>query len=220
MSRFKAVIFDFGGVFTSSPVEQFALFEKKHDLPKKFLGEVIKHNHHTNAWAQYERAEIDRAAFNTQFAVETEAAGHRVTGDTLLALLSLELKPAMIEAHKEIIGHGFKTGCITNNLPDMDSDSMVADPEEGQQAADILRRFDEVIESSKVGVRKPEPRIYELMCEALAVAPNEAIFLDDLGINLKPAREMGMATIKVPFGDVSPAIDELFQLLALKQITS
>ena len=212
-AKFKAVVFDFGGVFTTSPVEQFAVYEREHGLPSRFLGEVIKTNHHHNAWAQYERAEIDRAAFDIAFADETEAAGHRVTGNTLLSLLSLEMKPAMVAAHEGIIDRGYKTGCITNNLPDMDSAAMIGDSAEGEQAAAVLARFDKVIESSKAGVRKPEPEIYLMMCRALDVEPSECIFLDDLGINLKPAKELGMATIKVPFGDVQPAIDELWGFL-------
>ena len=213
LKNYKAVIFDFGGVFTSSPVEQFEIFEQANNLPARFLGSVIKQNHHTNAWAKFERAEIDRAEFNQAFAAETLGAGHQVSGDTLLSLLSLELKPAMIEAHQKIIEAGFKTGCITNNLPSMDSASMVKDSENGAMVAEIFERFDCVIESSKAGVRKPEPKIYQMMCEALSVSPQQSIFLDDLGINLKPARELGMTTIKVPFGNVQPAIDELMELL-------
>lgn len=207
------MIFDFGGVFTSSPVEQFEVYEKANNLPSRFLGAVIKQNHHTNAWAKFERAEISRQEFNQSFADETRAAGYEVYGDTLLSLLSLELKPEMIKAHQAIIEAGFKTGCITNNLPDMDSASMVSDTEDGAMVAKIFDRFDCVLESSKAGVRKPEPKIYQMMCESLGVSPEHCVFLDDLGINLKPARDLGMATIKVPFGDVQPAIDQLMELL-------
>lgn len=213
MKQYKAVIFDFGGVFTSSPVEQFELYEEANKLPRRFLGGVIKKNHHANAWAKFERAEISQAQFNVAFQAETRAAGHEVSGDILLSLLKLDLKPAMIQAHKTIIARGFKTGCITNNLPNMDSSAMVKASEDGAVVAEIFARFDSVIESSKAGVRKPEPKIYEMMCESLHVAPQDCIFLDDLGINLKPARELGMETIKVPFGDVQPAIDELMELL-------
>ena len=104
--KYSAVIFDFGGVFTTSPVEQFAAYETAHELPHRFLGEVIKANHHTNSWAQFERAEITREEFNTAFAAETMSAGFEVTGDTLLSLLSLQMKPQMIEAHQKLIKAG------------------------------------------------------------------------------------------------------------------
>lgn len=211
----KAVIFDFGGVFTSSPVENFARFERENGLPEKFIGGVIKTNHHTNAWARFERAEIAIDEFNTAFAEETRAAGFEITGLTLVSLLALNLYPEMAEALRRVKAAGFKTGCITNNLPKFDSAAMVAKAAKADEAKAILANFDHVIESSKAGVRKPEARIYEMMCEALAVTPASCVFLDDLGINLKPARAMGMTTIKVPLGDVAPAIDELGALLGL-----
>ena len=211
----KAVIFDFGGVFTSSPVENFARFEQENGLPEKFIGGVIKTNHHTNAWARFERAEIAIDEFNTAFAEETRAAGFEITGLTLVSLLALNLYPEMAEALRRVKAAGFKTGCITNNLPKFDSAAMVAKAAKADEAKAILANFDHVIESSRAGVRKPEARIYEMMCEALAVTPEFCVFLDDLGINLKPARAMGMTTIKVPLGGVAPAIDELGALLGL-----
>lgn len=211
----EAVIFDFGGVFTTSPVENFARFERAHDLPEKFIGSVIKNNHHTNAWAQFERAEISLDDFDTAFADETKAAGFEIAGRTLVSLLALNLYPEMAEALQRVKQAGLKTGCITNNLPQFDSAAMIEAAEKKSQAEIILANFDHVIESSKAGVRKPEPRIYEMMCEALNAAPQHCVFLDDLGINLKPARAMGMTTIKVPLGDVTPAIDELSATLGL-----
>ena len=212
---YQAVIFDFGGVFTTSPVEKFAEFEKTNGLPEKFLGGVIKVNHHTNAWAQYERSEIDLDAFDRLFAEETRAAGHEVSGRTLIGLLSLSFHHPMIDALSAVRAAGFKTGCITNNLPEMDSDAMLDAAEDRETLASIFANFDHVIESSKAGVRKPEPRIYQMMCDALNLPPQACIFIDDLGINLKPAQEMGMKTIKAPLGDVRPAVNELFRMLNL-----
>ena len=211
----EAVIFDFGGVFTSSPVENFARFEREHGLPEKFIGGVIKTNHHANSWAQFERAEITLDDFDKAFAEETKAAGFEITGRMLVSLLALNLYPEMAEALRRVKGAGFKTGCITNNLPQFDSAAMVAAAEKADEVKAILADFNHVIESSKAGVRKPEPRIYEMMCEALETPPAACVFLDDLGINLKPARAMGMTTIKVPLGDVAPAIDELGAVLGL-----
>ncbi|MEL7486738.1 MAG: HAD-IA family hydrolase [Pseudomonadota bacterium] len=215
MSRFEAVIFDFGGVFTTSPVSNFAAFEREHNLPEMFIGGVIKANHHENAWAKFERSEIDLDAFDAAFAEETRAAGFEMRGKTLVGLLSLQFRDEMVTALRRVKSAGFKTGCITNNLPDLDSTAMLAAGEKRARAEEVFGLFNHVIESSKVGMRKPEPRIYEMMCEALNAPPPACIFLDDLGINLKPAKAMGMATIKVPLDDVAPAVSTLFRLLEL-----
>lgn len=212
----RAVIFDFGGVFTTSPVANFAVYEREHGLPEKFIGGVIKQNHHTNAWARFERSEIDLAAFDHLFADETRAAGHEIRGRTLVGLLSLTFQDPMIEALVRIKGAGFKTGCITNNLPEFDSAAMIAAAEDKAKIEHIFAHFDHVIESSKAGVRKPEPRIYQMMCEALGVAPEECVFIDDLGINLKPARALGMHTIQAPIDDIRPAIAALAQATGLE----
>ena len=210
---FEAVIFDFGGVFTTSPVQNFAAFEREHGLPEKFIGGVIKTNMHDNAWARFERAEMPLAEFDAAFAEETRAAGFEIRGATLVDLLKLHFNHEMIDALARVKAAGFKTGCITNNLPKIDSKGMLAPGESREVVERIHANFDHIIESSKAGVRKPEPRIYEMMCEALFVAPDACIFLDDLGVNLKPARAMGMTTIKGPIGDVAPAIEELDRLL-------
>lgn len=213
---FKAVIFDFGGVFTTSPVQNFAAFEREHSLPERFIGGVIKTNMHDNAWAKFERAEIDIEAFDKAFAEESKTAGFEIRGKTLVSLLSLTFNHGIIDALKAVKQAGYKTGCITNNLPKIDSKGMLAPDEKQEIVETIHANFDHIIESSKAGVRKPEPRIYEMMCEALDVAPEACIFLDDLGVNLKPAKAMGMTTIKVPFDGVNPAIDELSRLLDLR----
>jgi putative hydrolase of the HAD superfamily len=211
--NFEAVIFDFGGVFTTSPVQNFAAFEREHNLPERFIGEVIKTNINDNAWARFERAEIDIETFDGAFAEETKAAGFEIRGATLVSLLSLTFNHNMIEALERVKQAGYKTGCITNNLPKIDSKGMLAPDEKKEIIERVHANFDHIIESSKAGVRKPEPRIYKMMCEALGVAPASCVFLDDLGVNLKPAKAMGMTTIKVPFGDVGPAIEELNKIL-------
>lgn len=205
----KAVIFDYGGVFTNSPLLAFAKYEREHGLPEKFIGGVIKDNMHDNAWAKLERSEISSDEFDNLFKTESREAGHEMSGATLLGLLNLiTFHENMITALERLQSAGFRTGCITNNMPVGTGGWDVAEADKGR-AGDILKSFDYVIESAKAGVRKPEPQIYEMMCEALDVGPNECIFLDDLGVNLKPAKAMGMVTIKVPLLDVSPAIAEL-----------
>ena len=165
---FKAVIWDFGGVFTSSPFDAFTRYEEEKGLPKDFIRSVNAVNPLENAWALLERSEVDAAGFDGLFRAESQA-----------------------------LGHEGKVGCITNNAPIGKGASMTNDSEKAADLEKVFARFDHVIESSKLGIRKPDPRIYALMCEALDVAPEECVYLDDLGINLKPARQMGMTTIKV-----------------------
>lgn len=211
----KAVIFDFGGVFTTSPVTNFAVYERDHGLPEKFIGGVIKARLNDGAFSRFERAEISLDEFDDAFAAETRAAGHEVKGRTLLSLLKLDFRPDVIAALDRVNAAGFRTGCITNNMPHSTATEWARSAAERRMAAEVLARFDEVIESSKVGVRKPEPAIYRMMCDRLGVAPPEAAFLDDLGVNLKPAQALGMKTIKVPLEDYRPALDELAALTGL-----
>jgi len=196
-----AVLFDFGGVITTSPFEAFARYEQTSALPAGFLRTVNATDPDTNAWARLERNEIDLAGFDAAFADESERLGHRVRGGDVISLLSGDLRPEVVRA-VEVIATRRKTGLLTNNVVGMDPSGAVAD---------VVAHFDVVIESSVVGVRKPDPAFYELACERLAIDPAEAVFLDDLGINLKPARALGMATIKV--GDPGVALAELEQLL-------
>jgi putative hydrolase of the HAD superfamily len=192
----KAVIFDFGGVITSSPFDSFNRFERERGLPVDFIRTVNATTPATGAWALFERAEIDAATFDTLFATESEALGHRLQGAEILPLLSGDIRPRMVQA-LEACRAQFKVGCITNNVPTGEGAGMATSQEKARQIKAVLSRFHHVIESSKIGIRKPDPRIYALMCEALDVDPTACLFLDDLGVNLKPARAMGMATIKV-----------------------
>lgn len=189
----EAVIWDFGGVLTSSPFEAFARFENDNGLPTDIIRRTNSHNPMDNAWAKFERAEIDLAAFDGLFAEESRALGGEVRGKDVIPLLSGQLRPEMVEALKRVKAR-FKTGCITNNLPANVIGSMSG---RGLYTAEVMKLFDHVIESAKIGLRKPNPKIYAMMTEALGVDPAKCVYLDDLGINLKPAREMGMTTIKV-----------------------
>ena len=188
-------MWDFGGVFTTSPFEAFARFEQARGLPPNFIRTINSTNPDRNAWARFESAAIDAAAFDEAFAREAEALGHRVRGADVLKLLSGEFRPRMAAALATCKQH-YKVGCITNNMKRADAPAPRGD-ERADQAARVMALFDVVVESSVEGVRKPQPRIYEIACERLGVAPRHAVFLDDLGINLKPARAMGMTTIRV-----------------------
>lgn len=193
---FQAIIWDFGGVFTSSPFEAFNRYEAETGLPPDFIRTVNSLNPLENAWAKLERSEVDATTFDGLFRAEAQALGHDVPGRDILGLLSGSLRPRVVNALKVCKGHG-KVGCITNNAPIGKGASMTHDDKKAAELAEVFALFDHLIESSKLGIRKPDPRIYALMCEALDVDPKACVYLDDLGINLKPARDMGMATIKV-----------------------
>ena len=192
----EAVIWDFGGVFTSSPFEAFNRLEAEIGAPKDHIRRVNAANHHENAWALFERNEIDTARFDQLFLEESTALGFPIRGADVLPRLSGELRPRMVAALKACKAH-FKVGCSTNNVVSMHSPGQ----NEIQQAAgamgQVMPLFDAIIESSKAGVRKPDPKIYQMMCDLLAVDPRSCIYLDDLGINCKPAAGLGMKAIKV-----------------------
>jgi putative hydrolase of the HAD superfamily len=194
---FTAVLWDFGGVILSSPFEAFNHYEARVGLPRDFIRSVNATNPDTNAWARLERNELNPAQFDEAFATDSRALGHEVRGANVLALLAGEIRPEMVAALDAVKSAGFKTACLTNNVVGTDVEANVMNSDRAVALAAVMARFDAIVESSKVGVRKPEPRFYEIACTLLDVHPNECIFLDDLGINLKPAAAMGMHTIKV-----------------------
>lgn len=191
----RAVLFDFGGVILESPFEAFARFEDERGLPAGFLRQVNATNHHDNAWAKLERSEVTIQQFCELFEAECRAAGHHVDGLAVLGLLSGQVRPTMVDALHRIRDARLPLALLTNNF--------VTGGDARPDVAEVLALFDVIVESSKVGVRKPDPRFYEMACGLLCIEPAEAVFLDDLGINLKPARAMGMATIKVDDPDVA-----------------
>lgn len=202
---YTTVIFDFGGVITASPFEAFNRLEDERGLPRDFVRRVNGTNPDGNAWAKFERAEIDAAAFDTLFAEEARALGHELEGEAVLAVIAGAVRPAMVATLDTLKARGFTIACITNNVPGgkmgIRGAGMTRSEEAAIEVADIMARFAHVIESSKAGVRKPDPRIYEMMCEKLGVVPAECIYLDDLGINCKPAAQLGMHAIKVTSGE-------------------
>ena len=195
----RAALFDFGGVILSSPFEAFAAYEAERGLPDGFLRRVNATDPNTNAWARLERSEIGPVEFGPRFAAESAALGHEVDGLEVLGLLQGTLRPAMVEAVRRC-GERLGTGLLTNNCVlarEPDGPDAGAHVDREREMHEVLALFDAVVESSKVGVRKPDPRFYELACETLGIEPTEAVFLDDLGVNLKPARALSMTTIKV-----------------------
>jgi len=192
----EAVIWDFGGVFTTSPFEAFNRYETQRGLPLDFIRTVNSTNPDTNAWALFERSEINSTAFDVMFAKEAEALGRAVRGADVLPLLSGDVRPAVVKALM-LCKAQFKVGCITNNVSAGEGAGMASTAEKARTVAGIMTQFDAVIESSKAGVRKPDPRIYQMMCAQLDVAPAACVYLDDLGVNCKPAAALGMKAIKV-----------------------
>ena len=196
----QAVIWDFGGVISSSPFEAFNVYEAEKGLPENFIRSVNAVNPDDNAWAKLERSEVDADGFDGLFREESLARGYEVPGRDVLALLSGAVRERVVDVLKTCKAK-VKIGCITNNAPVGKGAAMTSDETKAARVAEIFALFDHVIESSKAGIRKPDPQIYKMMCEALDVRPERCVYLDDLGINLKPARAMGMTTIKVTSED-------------------
>ncbi|MBA3802658.1 MAG: HAD-IA family hydrolase [Acidimicrobiia bacterium] len=187
------MLFDLGGVVLTSPFDAFNEYERANGLPHDFIRGVNARDPDSNAWARLERAELDGDGFDSAFGDESAIFGHRVRGAVVVALLAGSIRDEMVEAIEDVRRRGLLTACLTNNVVN-------SSPQTGSEIAAVMSLFDDVVESSVIGVRKPEPRFYEIACERLGVEPEECIFLDDLGINLKPARAMGMTTIKVTSG--------------------
>jgi len=195
-----AVLFDLGGVVLDSPFDGFARYEEATGLPAGFIRSLIATDPDTNAWARFERSEVDADEFAALFEAEAAAAGARLEARAIFAMLSGRPRPAMVEAVRRCAAQ-LPVAAVTNNMVGFSGGGGRPDLDE------VLALFHVVVESSKVGLRKPDPRIYTLACDLLGVAPDEAVFLDDLGVNLKPARALGMRTIKVV--DAATALVEL-----------
>jgi putative hydrolase of the HAD superfamily len=203
-----AVIFDLGGVLTESPLAAFTAYEREAGLPEGLIRRLNSTDPDTNAWARYERNELDVAGFSAAFEAEALAAGHRVEAARVLEALRGELRPEMVAAVHRLKEAGLPLGLLSNNVAPM---------ERGGELGELLGLFDTVVESSVEGVRKPEPAIYSLALSRLAeavgrpIAADDVAYLDDLGINLKPARELGFRTIKVE--QPAEALAELSELV-------
>jgi putative hydrolase of the HAD superfamily len=209
-ARVTAVVFDLGGVITESPMTAFAAYEAEASLPDGLIRRLNSTDPDTNAWARYERRELDEAGFRTAFEAEATAAGHRLDAGRVLAALHGDLRPAMVTAVQRLRAAGLPLALLSNNVAPMERTGALGE---------LLGLFDAVVESSVEGVRKPEPAIYERALQRLSeaigrpVTAGECAYLDDLGINLKPARAMGMHTIKVV--DPAAALAELSALVGL-----
>ena len=202
----RAILWDFGGVLTTSPFEAFNRFEEARGLPRDFIRRVNAANPDANAWAKLERNEIDLAGFDALFLEESAVLGTPVAGREILPLLAGDVRPEMVRA-LEICRQRLRCVCVTNNANYGEGPSMTSDAGRAEEIRRVFDLFHEVVESRLVGVRKPDPKIYEIAGKAARARPEEIVYLDDLGINRKPARALGMKTIKVVEPEV--ALDEL-----------
>lgn len=209
---FRAVLWDFGGVITTSPFDNFNRYEAERGLPRDFIRGVNAINHQDNAWARFESSRCTVDEFDLLFAVETAAAGHEIRGREVIGLLGGDVRPRMVKVLTRC-KQDYRVACLTNNANAGQGTGMSSTEQQAEDVKSVMRLFDVIIESSKEGMRKPDPRIYRMACERVGVAPEAVVYLDDLGINLKPAREMGMTTIKVM--SEQQAIDDLSRILGV-----
>ena len=205
-SLITAVLFDFGGVITTSPFEAFARYELELGLPPDSIRKINSTNPDDNAWAKMERSEVTLSEFCQLFEAEAMSMGLELSGEKVLGCLSGGVRPQMVIA-LEILKERIPIGCITNNMKSGHGSGMSRTEDQAASIAEIMTMFEVVIESAKVGIRKPDPRIYEMACAELSVDPRNCAYLDDLGINCKPAANLGMTAIKVT--DPDEALDDL-----------
>lgn len=200
MDPIRAVIFDLGGVVLESPLHVIAAYEAEQGLPAGIVNRVVVGAGSQGAWARHERGELDYPSFVAAFERECAGAGAAVSVRELMRRIdeSAVPRPQMVRAVDRLGEAGVATAALTNNWHGL----------EGTHPRHGLRdHFDVFVESAVEGLRKPDPAIYQLVCGRLAVAPSQCVFLDDIGANLKPARAMGMVTIKV--GDPDAALADL-----------
>ena len=200
--KHRAVIFDIGGVIIDSPMQGIARYEREQGLADGFINRLIVDTGAAGAGTRLERGELTMEEFYPAFEGDCARAGASVDARDLMAAMAgaTAVRPMMIEAVKRIRAAGLITAALTNNWKT-----------EGGGENPVAEHFDAFVESSVVGLSKPDPRFYLHACEVIDVSPDEAVFLDDIGRNLKSARKLGMATIKV--GDPRVALGELRELL-------
>ncbi|HEU4726353.1 MAG TPA: HAD-IA family hydrolase [Kofleriaceae bacterium] len=206
----RAVLFDFGGVILSSPIDGFRDYERRAGLPPGFLQRLNMIDPDNNAWACMERGELDEDTFCARLEAEARAQGHAIDARVVLGQLTGQLRPDLVAVVRALRTR-YVVACLTNNMRLGHGAAMAQTPQRATEITEVMALFAHVVESCKIGARKPEPRFYQRACEIVGVAPEHCVFLDDLGINLKPARAMGMATIKV--GDPAQAIADLESVL-------
>jgi putative hydrolase of the HAD superfamily len=203
--RIAGVLFDVGGVVTDSPLDAIARYERDHGLAWNAINHAVVASGEAGAWSRLERGELDLDDFYALFEADCRGCGLTVDGRAMFAYIAQARapRPRVLEAIGRLRARGVRVGALTNNWRTGDADPRGLRP-----------HFDVFVESSVVGLRKPDPRIYRLACRKLGVEPRETAFLDDIGRNLKAARDLGMATIKV--GDPERALADLGALVGFR----
>ena len=214
-NRFSSIFWDFGGVITSSPFEAFNHFEKENNLPNNLIRKINSTNHKSNAWALLEQSIISIDEFDDLFLKESKAMGAEIKGKDVLMLLKGKIRPKVVKILKKFRELGFVQACLTNNFNSEGQDNSALD-EGNIERLEILKIFDHVIESKNIGLRKPDLSFYQYALDSTSCDPKKTIFLDDLGINLKPAKSIGMSTIKVT--SEKQLINDLEKILEFKII--
>ena len=189
----QTIIFDFGGVITDSPIEGFKKLEKFYGISKGVISSIVMTNPDNNAWAKSERGEIDIQTFIEEFNLEAKKLGYNLNAKEILKQLYGPLRPLMVEKIASL-SKNYQLICLTNVLKGVH----VFSPKERKKEVDhVLSFFDKIYESCEIGMRKPEKRIYRYLLDDLKIKPENSVFLDDLGMNLKTAKLLGINTIKV-----------------------
>jgi epoxide hydrolase-like predicted phosphatase len=198
------VIFDLGGVVIGSPLHAIAAYERELGLATNAVNHAVVRSGPTGAWSRLERGELGLEEFYPLFEADCRALDVAIDAREMMRRVA-EIavpRPAMLEAIRKLRAGGLRVAALTNNWITED------------QGTGTLRAFFDVfVESIAVGLRKPDPRIYQLVCRELDVEPAKAVFLDDIGSNLKTARALGMTTIKVDEPDA--ALAELERVVGL-----
>jgi putative hydrolase of the HAD superfamily len=202
----EAVVFDIGGVIQDSPLDAIARYERDHGLPPNAINRAVVASGEGGAWSRLERGELTVEAWCAPFEADCRAHGLTVSATRLMEYIAEagRERPEMLRAVRRLRERGLRVGALTNNWA---TERAPADPHP------IGRHFDALVESRAVGMRKPDPRIYQLVCRRLGVEPPQAAFLDDIGTNLKSARALGMHTIRVT--EPAQALRELGRLVGL-----
>ncbi len=206
----SAVLFDLGGVVLGSPLHAIRDYERELGFGHNAINLVAAETAPHGAWSRLERGEIDMEIFYAEFESDCLAAGLAIDARVMMQRMAESSAPRenMLRAIARLREAGLKVGALTNNW------AHAEDGERNDGTRALRDRFDVFIESSVEGLRKPDPAIYRLACDRLVVSPSEVIFLDDIGGNLKPAKAMGMATIKVDAPE--PALAELSKLVGIE----
>ncbi len=169
-----------------SPLHAIAALEREEGIPAGFVNRLVVASGPAGAWARLERGELAMDAFFTAFDRECALAGHPLSARRLMERIALgtQPRPVMLAAVRRIRERGLRAAALTNNWA-------------GDGTGALREHFDVFVESSELGLRKPDPRIYQHACRCLGIEAQQAVFLDDIGSNLKAARALGMTTIKV-----------------------